>query len=112
VAVLLAGVVGILSVAGGHVWPWFLLWSAPLVALRWDCLPAKLLIAALVAAPVLNAHWILARTWTSAPDVGLAFYAVVAVLSIAAARFVFRPQRYEPAQPEIGMATNTRGAGT
>jgi hypothetical protein len=93
IALLLAGLLLILFVVVGHVWPWFLIWSLPLVALRWDCLPSKILIPALFAVPLLDAHWVLSRSWRAVPDFGLAFYAVVAVLSLAAGWFMHRRAR-------------------
>lgn len=102
VEVLLASMMGILFLLVGHVWPWFLLWIAPLAALAWDGLPARILISALLAVPLLNSHWILARTWGSIPDMGLVFYGVVAVLAVVAGRFVLRPfQRNQGKSPSV-----------
>lgn len=81
---IVAGLLLILLVVVGHVWPWFVLWVlAPAVVTR-RSLAKDLAIALALAAPFVHVYWIWGHEWVDLKYATVLYFAVVAGLLVAA----------------------------
>lgn len=83
--VSLAGLLVILLVVVGHVWPWFVLWVlAPAVVVR-RCLAKDIAIALALGAPFVHVYWIWGHEWAEMKYATVLYFAVVGGM-VASAR--------------------------
>ncbi len=66
----------------GHVWPWFALWLAPVVALAWPAPWTAVALAYLLLVPLLNLAWVLRPDWSLRPWFDLPLYGAPFALAI------------------------------
>ncbi len=88
-----------LATLTGHVWPWFALWLAPVVALGWPAPWSAVALVYLILVPTLDLAWVLRPDWSLRPWLDLPLYGAPLALTLVmlVRSEVRRPVPEEPA---------------
>jgi len=87
ILVVLSGMLVILLVVVGHVWPWFVLWVlAPAVVAR-RSLAKDIAVALALAAPFVHVYWIWGHEWAELKYATVIYYFVVTAMVVMAPLF-------------------------